>query len=822
MSEELEAYKKALKRERESRKAAEKILEDKSMQLFMKNKELEELNRNLEQQVKDRTRVLEESEAKYRDLIESANDIIYGADQNGYFEFVNAVAERILGYPSEAYIGRHFSEFVLESHQEAAAEFYANQFRNLEPQSYYEFPMRASNGNIIWVGQNVRARFNDDNRIIGYLAVARDITAQRRAERQLRQSEEKYRSIIENLQFGMMEVDVEGRVTRMYDGMSRMTGYTEEELLGKHPAEILLPKQWREYMAEQQRRRKEGESHVYEVQVKKKDGSLVWAMISGTPLYDEQGRVSGSIGVHLDLSDRKRIEDELREAQQRAEESARTKEQFLANMSHEIRTPMNGIKGMMQLLNRTQLDPDQQRYMRNMMDSSDHLMVLINDILDLSKIEAGKLSLETVPVALAHLLEHVESVFNQRAAVKGIALDTWLDPRIDFNVLTDPTRVRQVLDNLVNNAIKFTETGGVSVSISLLHAHDNQHALRFSVKDTGVGIELKRIHDVFETFTQESDSTTRMYGGTGLGLPICKQLVELMGGEIGIRSVKHVGTEVTFNLTLEGTTETPPTQRALHLDSFGGLKGVRVLLAEDHDINRFLAAKLLQDAGVIVIHAENGQEAIDQLGTHQVDLVLMDMQMPVLDGLDATRHIRNELKSEVPIVALTANAIQGDRQRCLDAGMNDYLAKPFEPAELLGKMADLLGIATEEVTAEPAPEEPVEPELAMYDLGSLRELAGGDDGFFNRMLNMFIERTPVSLAEMREAASNGNPERASKLAHQLKPSVDSLRMRDVKSLVRAVEAAGKDGAGAAELLPMVEALEQALNPIIEALKGELI
>lgn len=826
MSTELEAYKKALARERAARKAAEKILEEKSMELFAKNQELEELNRSLEQQVQDRTRVLEESEAKYRSLIESANDIIYGSDQDGHFEFVNAVAERILGYTAEECVGRHFSDLVLESHREATVAFYQQQFLQREPTSYYEFPVLSKDGSTVWLGQNVRARINSNNHVIGFRAVARDITAQKRAEAKLRQSEEKYRSIIENLRFGMMEVNLEGNVTRVYEGMYRMTGYTEEELIGKNPNDVFLSEEWRDFMKKQLAKRKAGESHVYEVQLRRKDGSMVWAMISGTPLYDEMGEVCGSIGIHLDLTDRKRIEDQLRIAQHRAEESSRAKQAFLANMSHEIRTPMNGIKGMLHLLSQTLLQPEQQRYLRNMTDSSNHLMVLINDILDLSKIEAGKLDLESVPVSLPQLLENVEATFSQRTEDKGIDLSIQIDPAIEQNVLADPTRLRQIVDNLINNAIKFTDRGGISIALTCEGKTATAYTVRLSVADTGIGIEMERVEEVFESFSQENDSTSRLYGGTGLGLPICKQLVELMGGQIFIRSEKGTGTEVAFELTMPITTEQPAQAPSVDTNVTEQLSGLRVLLAEDHDINRFLATKLLEDAGIEVFHAENGQEAIELFKTQPVELILMDMQMPVLDGLDATRFIRKSMSKEVPIIALTANAIKGDEQRCLDAGMNDYVSKPFEPAVLFGKMARLIGNQqpeqskdSQDKSSEGVAEESEQDAGPLYDLTAIYELANGDDAFVKRMVEMFVQRTPATVDKMQAAAETGDFTTAGKLAHQLKPSIDTLKIIGAKELVREIEKAGKSGgAGLAEML---ERLVEVLGPVLVGLRAEV-
>lgn len=896
--EDIEVYKRALKRERLARKAAEKILEEKSLELWNKNQELATLNQNLEQQVADRTKdlegiarfpgenpspvmrvmpdlsldyandaalrllhslghakgtpappeiselvqtainlrhrlerelkagkntfavtvvpfpdqgyinlyfvditektaaenVLRESEARYRNVVESASDIIYGTDPMGHFLFANQVAERLLNLPADSIAGRHFTELIPEKYREDARVFYRNQLEQRLPETYYEFPVNTANGDRLWLGQHVKTQVDETGAVNGFIAVARDITGQKLAEEKLRQSEERYRSIIESLEFGMMEVDVHGRITRVYEGMCRMTGYTAEELLGKDPSTLLLDPEFLPLMEKQIATRAAGQTSAYEVKMRKKDGTSIWAMISGAPLLGEEGEIAGSIGVHLDLSDRKKIEDQLRVARARAEESARAKEQFLANMSHEIRTPMNGIVGMVRLLEKTALDTTQHKYLETIDSSAGHLLVLINDILDLSKIEAGKLSLEQIPVDVRKLIDSVQNDFRTATSAKNIELRTQIDPSLRFNVLGDPTRLRQILTNLTNNAIKFTERGHVNLTARTINTDKEFALIRIGVSDTGIGIDSERLESVFEAFEQEESTTTRIYGGSGLGLPICKQLVELMGGSIHITSEKYKGTAVWAEIPMKITEEADTTTAANKNWDAAELAGRTVLLAEDHDINRFLAAKLLEDAGLKVVFAENGRQAIERLGQFDIDLILMDMQMPVMDGLDATRHIREHIDATIPIIALTANAIKGDEKRCLDAGMNDYVSKPFEPARLFAAMSDLLGKTSVRTnkTVEASPDE-IAASKAAFNPEKLRAMANGDEAFVQRMIKLFLDRTPESMREMHEALEAGDYTTLKKVAHKLKPSFDMLGIDASYRLVRQVEALAAQG-----------------------------
>ncbi len=401
-----------------------------------------------------------------------------------------------------------------------------------------------------------------------------------------------------------------------------------------------------------------------------------------------------------------RREATLREARDIAEAAARTKSEFLANMSHEIRTPMTAILGYAELL-RTESDSlsaaEQQEALQAICRNGEHLLTIINDILDFSKIEAGKMTLENIPVSLNVLVDDVLAMMKERAATKGITLTAKLPATVPTSVMSDPARLRQILINLVGNAIKFTESGGVHIDVSFEPTSSNRGQLAIAVHDTGIGIAPDRLEQLFEAFVQSDSSTTRRFGGTGLGLSISQRLAELLGGHIDVTSELGTGSTFTLHLPVEVAENTPAssecdaTPAAKRSVSANGadpapLENRRILLAEDGIDNQRLISLLLKRAGADVEVVENGQEAVEAAtkalsGDHPFDVILMDMQMPVLDGYSATRQLRDHGYS-LPILALTANAMEGERDKCLEAGCDDYATKPIQREKFIGLVAE--------------------------------------------------------------------------------------------------------------------------------------
>ena len=419
------------------------------------------------------------------------------------------------------------------------------------------------------------------------------------------------------------------------------------------------------------------------------DGRLRLLDVTKAPFRDADGEFIGVLGIAHDITQRKQDEDDIRRAKELAEEATRTKSDFLANMSHEIRTPMNAILGLSHLILKTELSERQRDYVQKVESSGLHLMGIINDILDFSKVEAGKIELEQAEFELQSLLDSAIALVAEKSCAKGLDLVFDVAPDVPRHLVGDSLRLSQILVNFANNAVKFTEHGEIVVSAQVQQRVGDQLLMRFAVKDTGIGMTPDQMTRLFESFHQADSSITRKYGGTGLGLAISKRLAELMGGEVGVDSTAGAGSTFWFTALVGIGSEPTATARSTQPAAgdarqlLASLQGARILLVEDNDINQIVASEILADAGLEVDIAHDGLMAIEMVQAIPYDLVLMDMQMPVMDGIAATIAIRQLAGFEdLPIVAMTANAMDKDRERCLQAGMTDYLSKPFEPAEL--------------------------------------------------------------------------------------------------------------------------------------------
>jgi len=482
-------------------------------------------------------------------------------------------------------------------------------------------------------------------------------------------------------------------------------------------------------------------------------------------------------------ADIEQMNGELLVARDAAEASRRAKAQFLANMSHEIRTPMNAVIGLTNLLQHTQPTREQAEYLTAIGSSSQNLLVILNDILDSSKMEAGKLTLEQIPFRLPDSVRRLSTMFRYAADSKGLALRVEVGPEVPLAVLGDPTRLQQVLVNLVSNALKFTRQGGVSVHVDLATppAPDATHvALRFSVQDTGIGIAAGKLHTIFEDFSQANASTTREFGGTGLGLSIARNLVQLHGGQLGVRSEEGVGSEFFFELTYP-TADATLAQPEVYTGPLPAFEpALRVLVAEDNELNQLVARKTLENWNVHVVIATNGRLAVEQAtqATEPFDAVLMDVQMPELDGYAATRALREFFPDErqLPIIGLTASVLPEDRGLALAAGMNDTLAKPFDPALLHARLAYFTGrqptIAGEEVETQAKLGEPATatPPTLRPDWQLLEDLACGNEAFIKQIVNTFLSEAP-SLEEVLTAAFPEDTTKLAQVAHKLKGQV---------------------------------------------------
>lgn len=454
--------------------------------------------------------------------------------------------------------------------------------------------------------------------------------------------------------------------------------------------------------------------------------------------------------------ERKKVEEEMQKSKILAEESAKSKSDFIANMSHELRTPLGAIIGFTDLLKKTDLSVQQKEYLDAISSSGNGLLSIINDILDLSKLDAGKFIIESIPFNVADLLQSVQVMFLSKAKKKKLELTCTVDEQINSYLSGDPMRLTQILINLISNAIKFTEKGGVFVDCKLTSTQENILWLQFHIRDTGIGIPEDKTTTIFERFTQADSNITRRYGGTGLGLAITKQLIELQGGSIHLQSGEGKGAEFIF--TLPFAVSNQQHTELIHNDvpealDFGSIK--KILVVDDNLFNQKLAANILENNGFIVTVLDNGSKALELLKTTGFDLILMDIQMPVMDGYQATQLIREELHINTPVIAMTAHALAGEKEKCIQAGMNDYLSKPFKEKELLIKIARW-GKGN------------IPHSKKIIDLSFLMSQTRNNSAFIIEMINLFKNQNPKETAALKEAIAKIDYPEIYKITHTIR------------------------------------------------------
>ena len=798
MSSEIEILQRRIAREVAAREEAERILEQKSLELYHTNQELLKLNESLEEQVEERGQALIESQTQYKFLVESAVDIIFTANADGALTYVNPAAVRVFGYSEQDLLKQNYFDLIRESDRERVIEFYTQMVKNQEESTYLEFPTILKNGETKWLGQLVRIEYKNKKPYI-ITAVARDIQDLRDARTALENSEKKYRGIIEGMELGLLEVNRKGKVVFVNYWFCEMTGYAPSELIGKNPDDLLLNDAGKELMAAQDDNRLQGKAGVYEIEIRKKSGDFLWTAVSGAPIYNRDGEVIGSVGMHLDISSQKEMNSKLKKAIAEAEKARMAEKEFLAHMSHEIRTPLNAVMGMANLLSSTDLTTQQMEYVTDMKHASDVLHGLISDVLDISKIEAGEIELRESVIDIASSLSMLARTIEYRATEKNNKIYTHIHKDVPKTLIADRNVFNQVFLNLLGNANKFTEKGTIDISIGGEDLGANAYMLKVVIKDTGIGIEKDRLGQIFERFQQARRSPYNgKEQGTGLGLSICKQLVELHGGSIDVASTLHEGSSFSFSLK---TTRTPNFQGDEGLSSVGNeavssLKEYEVLVAEDSYLNRKYLQGLLEQWGMKYEISVDGKEALDLSKQKKYDLILLDLQMPVLDGYQAAEKIRSDAanpNNNTPLLALTASALIDEKKKALEAGMQDHLTKPFTPFQLREFMSRNLSQSKTPEVKRTQRFDFKDLDLPEYiDALDLNEMYEGDTEHAKLMFDIFTSTVWDDLDQIMHHQNQNETEQLTSLIHKTAPVFAMVGLSRIQKEMIEIELELKD------------------------------
>jgi len=674
-------------------------------------------------------------------------------------------------------------------------------------------------GTVLDVSLSISILKNIDGKIVGSIGIIRDITSQKMAEKKIKESENKIRIILDNSAAAIILTDEQERIVSWNKFTENLFGLKKNDFYFK-PVSSLYPKeQWGKIRGDSTRQMES--KHHLETKAIRKGGGVIDIDLSVNVLRDAKKKIIGTVSIMQDITKQKRAQEMLIQAKLAAEEANSAKSLFLANMSHEVRTPMNTIMGMIDLTLDTGLNGEQRENLNVAKDASINLLSLLNDILDLSRVEAGKIKLEDIEFHLPNVAKSVCKGMSVLANEKKLKLELNFHPEVPELIEGDPVRLRQILVNLINNAIKFTHKGKILVEIKVASRENNEVMLLFSVIDEGIGIPKNKQAKIFDVFAQADDSTTRRFGGTGLGLAISKRLAEMMGGRIWVESEECKGSNFSFTASYKVLKQvkstvfiTPEHSEEISKEYLQrNLKSLDILLAEDNIVNQKIAVKICESQGWKVEAVENGQEVLDRIYKKSYDLILMDANMPVLDGLETTKIIRENEKNtgkHIPIIALTARAMQEDRARCLESGMDDYVPKPIDRNHLYTTIANLIkkdGKMSEEA----------------IDLKEFLERVQDDKELLLELLDIFSADFQEKRKQMGEAVENKDFDQIKSISHSLKGASGNISAKPLREVMLQCEEIGKkdDLTGMEDVLANMDKQFEALTERIGSLKTEL-
>jgi len=635
------------------------------------------------------------------------------------------------------------------------------------------------------------------------------------------------KDVFEMIPIGIAVLNEQLNTTYINSVFTEITRYELSELPGLPLTDILFEQDQANQLMPQIVALATGDSIHRIIQLESKYHEYKSVLLTISPYTNNEDR--GYILSVYDITELEKEKKHIQEQAQIAVDAQNAEEQFLARMSHEIRTAMNGIIGLTNVMIQSGLSGEQRQFLNLIKQSTDNLLVIINDILDLSKIKSGKMQFEEVPVQLKVLFENLYSIVLSKLGAKEIHLKLDFDQDIPTQLNTDPTRINQILLNLLGNAIKFTDRGQITYSAKLLGKQDDKARILIEVSDTGIGIDDKNIDLIFDSYKQAESDTTRKYGGTGLGLPIVKQLVEMMGGHISVRSALNKGT--TFSIELPLTISEEQIVQA-ETESKGPdiPEGIRVLVVDDNYIYRLLVVHLLKAKGFDVLEASGGYEALDILQEEDIDLILMDISMPDIDGFETTRIIRKSDKAyirQIPVIAMTAHGFQDQIRNAREAGMDNYIVKPFKPEQLYQLIIDQLEISQEPTNQEGHNEQSDKINQQVhftpkrnYNLTFLEDYYDHEPGFINNILKLYVQDTPEILQEMTDCITNNDWKQFKALAHKIKTNIMMMGIAPVDEFFKASSAMDPIDANQASIQVKFQVFKEIVTDALEQIKAD--
>lgn len=722
---------------------------------------------------------LQASQTQYQQLVDNVGEkfIIYShCGASGELTYVSDGVTSVFGLDKDEILGKRWFELGNWLPQDIEkAKAYVKQ--RLDGQAdFLQFEMRFihSSGSEHTLRVSSHPVREANGNIISIDGIAEDITEQKRSQERARLAS----AVFAHSQECIIITDIDALIIDCNPAAGRLTGYSREELMGRNPRMLSSTTHSASFYRHLWQTLTAGRVWQGTFRNQRKNGTPYWVEASISPIKDKGGKITRYVAVSRDITRRKQQLEALRQAKRDAQDANTAKSEFVANISHEIRTPMNAILGFTDLCLEGDLGPRHRKYLGNVKESAHTMLALINEILDFSKIEAGKLVIESIPFDLDKELSRITSMTRQLIHTKHVELQLVYTADGSNILVGDPLRLKQVLTNLISNAVKFTNQGKIRISVTELSREDGDIELEFEVCDTGIGMGADKLNGIFQPFSQADSSTTRNFGGTGLGLTISSQLIEQMGGSIEVESETGIGSTFYFRLKfpLLAEEDVSDTEDSGERHSFRQLRNTRVLLVEDNEINRELATEVLQRHQLVVDTASNGQEALEQLRKAQYDLVLMDIQMPVLDGYEATWAIRNQLKlGNLPIIALTASTSSYVREKCMRAGMDDYISKPIDIHKLMHKINHTINPVPQKMVPiladapfSPIPAENPFRKLPGIDAGQAMQRLSLSHEDYTRLLKKFAANHRQDARQIHDLLLEEQWEDARRLAHTLK------------------------------------------------------